>query len=484
VPDVGLATSALNSKRGIGRGGYFALSFGSIVGSGWIMLLGEWFRHAAPGGALLALLVGGFLMALIGMCYAELASRMPRAGGEFLYALEGWGPNTAFIVGWFITLFLVVMCAFEGTALAWMIDLLVPAAKGPVLYRLLGEPVTLDSLVLGLGGAAVICALNLSGLRASVLFQRVVTFCFIAVMAGLILSGLIFGNPMHLRPLFSPPAESSWIFGFLWIFATCSMLLYGFQSALYVIEERAADVDVRAATGSMVLGIVAASVFYAAIVLSAGSIVPWRHILDADLPAVAAFDALQSGGRIGKLILIVSVFSLAKTWNAVLLSASRMILAQSRAGLLPAALGRLDSRRDVASNAIWFTTAASGAGILLGRGALVPIVNMATICVSLTIVLMLVTLLRLRRRQPETSGFNVPAPKVIIPVSLVGAALMASFAVGQPLWREHGFPLEWKLVLIWAFIGLLFRRFARTQRSAGLSERTNDGSGKSPGTVP
>jgi basic amino acid/polyamine antiporter, APA family len=236
VPDVGLATSALNSKRGIGRGGYFALSFGSIVGSGWIMLLGEWFRHAAPGGALLALLAGGMLMALIGMCYAELASRMPRAGGEFLYALEGWGPNTAFIVGWFITLFLVVICAFEGTALAWMVDLLVPAAKGPVLYRLLGEPVTLDGLVLGLGGAGVVCALNLSGLRASVLFQRVVTFGFIAVMAALILSGLAFGNQTHLRPLFSPPGESSWIFGSLWIFATCSMLLYGFQSALYAIR--------------------------------------------------------------------------------------------------------------------------------------------------------------------------------------------------------------------------------------------------------
>jgi basic amino acid/polyamine antiporter, APA family len=469
-PDVGLATSALILKRGIGRGGYFALSFGSIVGSGWIMLLGEWFRRAAPGGALLALLAGGILMALIGMCYAELASRMPRAGGEFLYALEGWGPNTAFIVGWFITLFLVVICAFEGTALAWMIDLLVPAAKGPVLYRLLGEPVTLDGLVLGLGGAAVICALNLSGLRASVLFQRVVTFGFIAVMAALILLGLAFGNPMHLQPLFSPPGGNSWILGSLWIFASCSMLLYGFQSALYVIEERAANVNVRAATGSMVLGIVAASIFYAAIVLSAGSIAPWRHILDADLPAVAAFDALLPGGRIGKLILVVSVLSLAKTWNAVLLSASRMILAQSKAGLLPAALGRLDARRDVASNAIWFTTAASGAGILLGRGALVPIVNMATICVSLTIALMLTTLLRLRRRQPETSGFNVPAPKVIIPVSLAGAALMALFAVGQPLWREHGIPLEWKLVLIWAFIGFLFRRFARL-RAPSTSER-------------
>jgi hypothetical protein len=96
---------------------------------------------------------------------------------------------------------------------------------------------------------------------------------------------------------------------------------------------------------------------------------------------------------------------------------------------------------------------------------------MATICVSLTIALMLTTLLRLRRRQPQSGGFNVPAPKVIIPVSLAGAALMALFAVGQPLWREHGIPLEWKLVLIWALIGLLFRRIAQ-RRSPALGNPT------------
>jgi hypothetical protein len=43
--------------------------------------------------------------------------------------------------------------------------------------------------------------------------------------------------------------------------------------------------------------------------------------------------------------------------------------------------------------------------------------------------------------------------------------------VVQPLWHEHGIPLEWKLVLIWALIGLLFRRFAQ-RRSPGLGNPT------------
>jgi len=108
--------------------------------------------------------------ALIGTCYAELASRLPRRAANFSYALEGWGPNTAsssagsLPCSWW-------SCAPSKHGACVDGRLAVPAAKGPVLYRLLGEPVTLDGLVLGLGGAAVICALNLSGLRASVLFQ-------------------------------------------------------------------------------------------------------------------------------------------------------------------------------------------------------------------------------------------------------------------------------------------------------------------------
>src|SRR6266403_1547245 len=194
-------TPPQGERRVIRPAGFFALSFGSMVGSGWIILLGEWLRRAAPGGAMLALIAGGALMALIGTCYAELAARMPRAGGEFLYALEGLGRAPAFIVGWFLTLFLVSLCAFEGTALAWLVTELAPAAQGRPLYHLLGESVSADSLTLGLLGAAAVCALNVSGVRSSVFFQRLVTYTFTAVMFGLIAAGLVFGTSRNLQPL-------------------------------------------------------------------------------------------------------------------------------------------------------------------------------------------------------------------------------------------------------------------------------------------
>ncbi|MBS0416992.1 MAG: APC family permease [Proteobacteria bacterium] len=460
-----MSSEANVPRRVVRPAGFFALSFGSMVGSGWIILLGDWLQRAAPGGALLALLAGGALMALVGCCYAELAARLPRAGGDFLYALEGLGSTAGFVVGSFLTLFLVSMCAFEATALPWLVTELIPSAQGKPLYRLLGESVTSDALVLGLAGALTVCVLNLRGVRSSVTFQRVVTFTFIAVMCLLIACGFVFGSAANLQPMFATPDGHPWSVGAFWIFAMCAMLLNGFQAALYVIEERAVDVSVRATTLSMVAGIVAAAFFYAGIILAAGRMMPWREILPAHLPAVAAFDVLIPGGAVGKIILLVSIASTAKTWNALLLMASRILLAQARAGMVPAVFARLNARAGAPAHAIVLITLVSITGMLLGKGALIPIINMATICITLILVLALIVLLKLRRREPLSPGFAVPGGLASILICLSGALLMAGFAFFGPLLQHPGhLPLEWMLMAAWAAVSLIFSKIAARAR--------------------
>lgn len=456
-----MSSEANLPRRVVRPAGFFAMSFGSMVGSGWIILLGEWLKHAAPGGALLAMLAGGTLMGLVGCCYSELAARLPRAGGDFLYALEGLGRTAGFVVGSFLTLFLVSMCAFEATALAWLINELVPAAQGKPLYQVLGESVTSEAIGLGLIGAVAVCVLNLRGVRSSVTFQRVVTFSFIGVMCALVICGFVFGSGKNLAPMFQPPDGHSWVAGSLWIFAQCAMLLNGFQAALYVIEERAADVTVRKATASMVAGIVGAALFYGAIIIAASRMLPWQELLPAHLPAVTAFNVLTPGGLIGGIILVVSIASTAKTWNALLLMASRILLAQAREGMIPSAFARLNERAGAPANAILLVTLLSIAGMLLGKGALIPIINMATICISLILVLALVVLLRLRGRATQAPDYTVPGGLPTILVCLTGAVTMAGFAFIGPLLRNPGhLPLEWMLMAGWTVLSLLFSRFS------------------------
>lgn len=127
-------TNVPRTRHVVGRSGFFALSFGTIVGSAWLAVLGHWLSSAGPGGALLGFVLGATVVLLIAFCYGELAARLPHAGGEFLYALRGIGERAAFAVGWFLTLDAIAVSAFEGIVLAMFVTQLLPNIAGPLLY--------------------------------------------------------------------------------------------------------------------------------------------------------------------------------------------------------------------------------------------------------------------------------------------------------------------------------------------------------------
>jgi basic amino acid/polyamine antiporter, APA family len=446
----------------IGRWGYFTLAFGAVVGSGWVVVLGEWLRTAGPGGTMIGFLAGGLVMMLIALCYGELVARFASAGGEFLYTLETFGPRAGFFVAWFLTLYAIAVCAFEAVACAWFIKALLPAAGLGTAYTLAGTAVTVEALLIGVGGALAIGALHYSGARSAIGFQNVVTFGFIAVIALLILSGVTLGSPRNLQPWWEPTADHSWLMGALAIFPTCAFFLNGWQAALHAIEERHPKVSPRAAVFSMVAAILAAAVFYVTITLSAASAVPWQTLVTEDLAAEAAFSALLPNGILGSVVLLAAIISLIKTWSAMAWIASRLLFAQARHGLLPAAFADVDSRTGAPRTAIVFVTVCTIAGLLLGRGALLPIVDMVSICIALSMILCIVVLLKRIRLDARSSsdtptpGFVVPGGRPVIVLALVAAVAMISAALVQPLLRgATAIPLEWILLAGWGALGAI-----------------------------
>ncbi|WBX86291.1 APC family permease [Sphingosinicella microcystinivorans] len=459
-------------RRVITAGGFFALSFGSIVGSGWVVLLGDWLNRASPGGAVLAILAGGSAMVLVGLCYAELAVRYPRAGGEFVYILEAWGRTPAFVTGWFLTLYLIAICAFEGLAIAVLLQTLFPRITADVVYVTLGEAITWDALAIGLAGAAVIWGVNVAGTRVSLFLQRFITYGFIAVMAFLIGAGLVRGSWQNLTPFFGGAAGSGWPAGAAWIFGTCAVLLYGFQASIQAIEERAPHVSMQNVVRAMIGGIIAAAIFYCAVVVAAGRALPWASLLDTRLPAAAAFGALSPSGVLGTVVIVAAAASLVKTWNGIVLMAARLVLAQARAGLLPRAFTGLN-RAGAPAKAIAFVSLASIAGMLLGRGAIIPIINMAAMCVSAATAICLVALLRLRRSGGTIPSFSTPGGTATISAALLLMLGMSASTFLEPLINARGsVPLEWILVLIWLVVGLAFARCTRAGRQAAAPGST------------
>src|SRR5512141_1433613 len=115
--------------QGLGLLDATMLVAGSMIGSGVFIVSADIARQVGSSGwLLLAWIVTGALTVAAALSYGELAAMMPRAGGQYVYLREAYGPLWGFLYGW--TLFLVIQTgtiAAVAVAFARFLGVLVPS---------------------------------------------------------------------------------------------------------------------------------------------------------------------------------------------------------------------------------------------------------------------------------------------------------------------------------------------------------------------
>jgi APA family basic amino acid/polyamine antiporter len=131
---------------------------------------------------------------MAGMVSAELATRFPRAGGEYVYLREAYGEFTAFFFGWAYTIFIIG----GGAAV-------IAAAFGDFGCDLLGWPPDRSGY---LAAAAVVgvTGVNLLGLKAGAGWQNVLTVLKVGALVVVVGIALGSGNE-PIRFWTTPPAS-------------------------------------------------------------------------------------------------------------------------------------------------------------------------------------------------------------------------------------------------------------------------------------
>src|SRR5204863_9615061 len=112
-----------------------------------------------PSPACLAMLLGGVLTCIGALCFAELATRHPKAGGKYVFAREAFGPRVGFVVGW---------C--EGFAVYPAAIAALGVVTGEYLGRLLGWSPGVSKW-LGVVAVAVLVASNPTGVTSGRRFR-------------------------------------------------------------------------------------------------------------------------------------------------------------------------------------------------------------------------------------------------------------------------------------------------------------------------
>jgi APA family basic amino acid/polyamine antiporter len=102
---------------------------GVIVGAGIYVAIGTVIARAG-GAAPLSFLLAGLIAALTGLCYAELASRFPDAGGAAIYVKQGFRSSRAGqLVGALMTVALAVSAASIARGAIAYLAVLLPSAR-------------------------------------------------------------------------------------------------------------------------------------------------------------------------------------------------------------------------------------------------------------------------------------------------------------------------------------------------------------------
>src|SRR3954451_9718934 len=188
--------------RGLGLLDSTMLVAGSMIGSGVFIVSADIGRDLGSAGGLLAVwLLTGVITVFGALSYAELAAMMPRAGGQYVYLREAYGPLWGFLYGW--TLFLVIQTgtiAAVAVAFARFLGVLAPAISPTrwvippiILSRNYAVSISTQQLVAILI-IVVLSFVNTRGLRLGKLIQNVFTSAKTLALLALIVLGLFVGR--------------------------------------------------------------------------------------------------------------------------------------------------------------------------------------------------------------------------------------------------------------------------------------------------
>lgn len=457
-------------SRVVGKLGLFTLSFGGMVGSAWIVILGQWLDQAGPLGAILGLTAAAAVMIVISLAYAELASRMPAAGGEIVYALEVFGVTPAFFTGWVLIVPFVAVTAFEGVALTWLVSLLAPGLADWEVYSVLGKPVTVAQLVVGAVCVGLIALQNYRGVRNAVALQNGLTIGFLAVATSAMALALLLGHPANLLPLVRRDGAQSWQLGALTIFSTGLVWFAGFQAIPQMMEERSRSTSGRSIAAVMALSVAAAAAFYVLAILAVSMAKPWPTLIGAPMATIAALQDLLPGGILAKVVLVAGALAVLKAWNSTFTVAARAVFVQARAGFLPGALAAVHPRFHSPFMAIFAVAIANLAGVALGTGAIAPLINVGGTCIGAVMIVAMAALLVLRlRRTSPPPAYGMPGGLVGVLAALAGIVVLGGAACLAPFLESPGrLPLDRALLGCWMILGVLVW-MSRRRALLGLS---------------
>ncbi len=395
----------------------WALGTGAMMGITVFVVSGQISGLAGPASCL-GFLLAALLVMVIALCYSEVATECPRAGGAYMYPKEiiggKLGDFLSFISGWAL---------WGGQGLGAAIVSMSCADYIIWLIEILGGRVAVSSDILGYILVIFFGLVNMKNIGGG----RFIQLGSALIVTGSMILFIVLGGiniKSELLSEFTP-------YGFtpVWTCVAICLLSYGGWSTIPTMAEDFKN-PAKQIPRSIILSLATCGIIFTIFVYVMNGLLPADMLSTSDVPPAEALMTVTNYGAI--IIAIGGIFACISTSNGLLITSARIPFSMSREGALPSILSKTNNG-GIPYVAIIFTVV--GQLILAFTGLLMLIVEMIVFVTSISWLISLVCLVFIRRQHPKltASKFHAPLYPLSLMIAFVGLAVMVSRLTSEAL---------------------------------------------------
>lgn len=374
-------------KREIGFISVMLTGVGIILGAGIYALIGK-VAGIAGNGMWMSFIIASVVALFSGLSYAELSSRFPKAGAEYVYTKNAFGLKIAFITGFMVT----VAGLFSSSAVA--------LGFGGYLEALTGFPALYSSILLITGLSFIV----FYGVKESVMFAVIGTLIEAAGLIIIIMIGLPYIGSVNLM-------EYTSLYGIFQAAALIFFAYIGFEDMVRLSEETK-DAS-RTVPKALVFSIAITTILYILVSVASVSVIGWEALSASGAPLADVASAALGPGA-ASVLGVIALFATGNTVLLLLLATSRIMYGMGRSYSVNNILAKVHERRRTPWAAILIVCIVTV--FLALPGSIDTVANMTDFLLFLTFIAINASVIKLRFKETKKPDFLIPGSIGRVPV--------------------------------------------------------------------
>lgn len=376
------------------------ITINSIMGTGIFFLPATGAKMAGPM-SIVSWVILSIISIYIAMCFGELSSMFPKAGGIYEFCKQAYGNFISFVIGW--------STLIVGNITIAMLVVGAVRYLNPALPNIAKIGISLFFILL-------FNFMAYRGMQTSSFM--LVTFAFITLISvfGLIIPGLFkmdVGN-------FTPFITHGWSTVFITIFFIAETF-FGWETATFLAEETKNPRKVI--PKALIYGTAIIAIICILFVVTSLGNIHWMGFGESKAPlaALASIHYGTAGNSVFTILVYLSIIGSVAGW---VVSAPRLILALAEDKLFLAQCAKIHPKNNTPHIAILFQTILTSILVVLGAGSYETLLHLLLPIILIIYSLTLFSVVILRHKMPDLKR------EYRVPFGNVGPILVGLFMLG------------------------------------------------------